>query len=105
MHPTMKPVELIRRPIEWHTRPGELIYEPFCGSGTAIIAAEMTGRRCYAIELAPQFIDVAVIRWQNYSGSPAATLYGDGRLRRVAAARLAGKASREGRPRGPRPPI
>ena len=51
MHPTMKPVELIRRPILWHTRPGELIYEPFSGIGTAIIAAEQTGRRCYAMEL------------------------------------------------------
>ena len=53
VHPTIKPVELIRRPILWHTRPGELIYEPFSGSGTALIAAELTGRRCYAIELAP----------------------------------------------------
>ena len=40
VHPTIKPVELVRRPIEWHTKPGELIYEPFSGSGTAIIAAE-----------------------------------------------------------------
>jgi DNA modification methylase len=78
VHPTIKAVELIRRPIAWHTRPGELIYEPFSGSGTAIIAAEMTHRRCYAIELAPQFVDVAVIRWQNYTGRQA-TLDGDGR--------------------------
>ena len=78
VHPTIKAVELIRRPIEWHTRPGELIYEPFSGSGTAIIAAEMTHRRCYAIELAPQFVDVAVTRWQNYTGRQA-TLEGAGR--------------------------
>jgi len=78
VHPTIKAVELIRRPIAWHTRPGELIYEPFSGSGTAIIAAEMTHRRCYAIELAPQFVDVAVTRWQNYTGRQA-TLDGDGR--------------------------
>jgi len=78
VHPTIKAVELIRRPIEWHTRPGELIYEPFSGSGTAIIAAEMTHRRCYAIELAPQFVDVAVTRWQNYTGRQA-TLDGAGR--------------------------
>ena len=69
--PTMKPVELIRRPIEWHTAPGELIYEPFCGSGTALIAAEMTGRRCYAIELSPAFVDVAVARWQRFTGQTA----------------------------------
>jgi len=78
VHPTIKAVELIRRPIAWHTRPGELIYEPFSGSGTAIIAAEMTHRRCCAIELAPQFVDVAVIRWQNYTGRQA-TLDGAGR--------------------------
>ena len=71
IHPTMKPVELIRRPIEYHTVPGDLIYEPFCGSGTAIIAAEMTGRRCYAVELSPQFVDQAVLRWQNFSGQTA----------------------------------
>jgi DNA modification methylase len=53
IHPTIKPVELIRRPIEWHTLPGELIYEPFCGSGTAIVAAEQTKRRCSPVELAP----------------------------------------------------
>jgi DNA modification methylase len=70
-HPTMKPVEVIRRPLEWHTKPGELIYEPFSGSGTAIIAAEMTGRRCYAIELSPVFVDVAVTRWQNFTGKEA----------------------------------
>jgi DNA modification methylase len=68
IHPTMKPVELIRRPIGYHTSPGELIYEPFSGSGTAIIAAEATGRRCCALELAPAFVDVGVIRWQDYTG-------------------------------------
>jgi DNA modification methylase len=77
-HPTCKPTELIRRPILWHTKPGGLIYEPFSGSGTAIIAAEMSGRRCCALELAPQFVDVGVTRWQNYTGRQA-TLDGDGR--------------------------
>jgi DNA modification methylase len=71
VHPTIKPVELMRRPIEWHTRPGELIYEPFLGSGTALIAAEMTGRRCYAIELSPTFVDVAVARWCAFTGKEA----------------------------------
>ena len=70
-HPTMKPVELIRRTIDYHTTPGDLIYEPFSGSGTAIIAAEMTGRRCYALELSPVFVDVAVTRWQNFTGKQA----------------------------------
>jgi DNA modification methylase len=78
VHPTIKPVELIRRPILWHAKPGEIIYEPFSGSGTAIIAAEMTGRHCYAIELSPAFVDVAITRWQSYSGEQA-RLEGDGR--------------------------
>jgi DNA modification methylase len=77
-HPCCKPVATVSRPITWHTKPGELIYEPFSGSGTAIIAAEQTGRRCFAIELAPAFVDVAVLRWQRYSGKEA-TLAGDGR--------------------------
>jgi DNA modification methylase len=71
IHPTQKPVELIRRPIVWHTSPGELIYEPFAGSGTALIAAEMTGRRCFALELSPAFCDVIVTRWQNFTGLEA----------------------------------
>jgi DNA modification methylase len=71
VHPTQKPVELIRRPIGYHTKAGELLYEPFCGSGTAIIAAESAGRRCYAIELAPAFVDVAITRWCNFTGRKA----------------------------------
>jgi DNA modification methylase len=64
----MKPVELQKRCLEYHTLPGGLCYEPFSGSGTCIIAAEMSGRRCYAIELSPAFVDVAVVRWQNFTG-------------------------------------
>ena len=70
-HPTMKPVELLRRPISWHTTRGGLLYEPFAGSGTAIIAAEMTGRRCFALELSPAFCDVAVTRWERFTGRNA----------------------------------
>jgi DNA modification methylase len=71
LHPTQKPVELIRRPIGWHTKPGEIIYEPFCGSGTALIAAEIAGRRCYALELSASFCDVAIERWQRFTGKVA----------------------------------
>ena len=78
LHPTMKPVELIRRCIDYHTESGGLIYEPFSGSGTALIAATMTQRRCSAIELSPAFVDVAVLRWQAFTGKQA-TLEGDGR--------------------------
>jgi DNA modification methylase len=71
LHPTQKPVETIRRPILYHTAPGGLLYEPFAGSGTAIIAAEMSGRACYALELSPTYVDVAVARWERFSGKQA----------------------------------
>ena len=72
IHPTQKPVETIRRPISYQTKPGGLIYEPFSGSGTALIAAEEMGRVCYAMEQAPQFVDVAVARWEAFTGKKAA---------------------------------
>lgn len=77
-HSTQKPVECMQRPIENNSSPGQAIYEPFSGSGTTIIAAEMTGRHCYAIELNPAYVDVAVQRWQAFTGKEA-TLEGDGR--------------------------
>ena len=77
-HSTQKPVECMRRPIENNSSPGQALYEPFSGSGTTIIAAEMTGRACHAIELNPTYVDVAIRRWQQFTGQ-AATLDGDGR--------------------------
>jgi DNA modification methylase len=77
-HGTQKPVECMKRPIENNSAPGQAVYEPFCGSGTTIMAAEMTGRVCHAIELLPQYVDVAVQRWQAFTGEPAA-LASDGR--------------------------
>jgi DNA modification methylase len=59
-HSTQKPVECMRRPIENNSSPGHAVYEPFCGSGTTIIAAAMTGRACIAIELSPAYVDVGV---------------------------------------------
>jgi DNA modification methylase len=76
-HPTQKPVELMRRPILNHLRRGELVYEPFLGSGTTLAAAELTERVCYGIELDPKYVDVVVQRWQQLSGKKA-TLDGDG---------------------------
>jgi DNA modification methylase len=70
-HPTQKPVECMKRPIENNSSPGQAVYDPFVGSGTTIIAAEMTGRACHAIELSPAYIDVAVTRWQNFTGQTA----------------------------------
>lgn len=77
-HSTQKPVECMKRPIENNSSPGQAVYEPFSGSGTTIIASEMTGRACYAVELNPGYVDVAVRRWQEFTGEEA-TLDGDGR--------------------------
>jgi DNA modification methylase len=77
-HSTQKPVECMKRPIENNSSPGQAVYEPFSGSGTTIIAGEMTGRSVYAVELNPAYVDVAVQRWQDFTGQ-AATLEGDGR--------------------------
>ncbi len=70
-HGTQKPVECMKRPIENNSSPGQAVYEPFSGSGTTIIAAEMTGRACHAIELNPAYVDVAVRRWQEFTGKQA----------------------------------
>ena len=78
VHSTQKPVECMRRPIVNNSEPGDTIYEPFSGSGTTIIAAEMTGRVCLAIELSPQYVDVAVCRWEQFTGI-AATLEATGK--------------------------
>jgi len=77
-HPTQKPVELMRRPILNHLRRGELVYDPFLGSGTTLAAAELTNRVCFGIELDPKYVDVIIQRWQTLSGKQA-TLDGDGR--------------------------
>ena len=77
-HPTQKPVELMRRPILNHTKRGELVFEPFLGSGTTMAAAEVTERICYGLELDPKYADVIVGRWQNLA-SKQARLDGDGR--------------------------
>jgi DNA modification methylase len=77
-HPTQKPVELMRRPILNHTNRGELVYEPFLGSGTTLAAAEVTERVCCGMELDPKYVDVVVQRWQGLRGKPA-MLEGEGR--------------------------
>jgi DNA modification methylase len=78
VHGTQKPVEAMRRPIRNNSRPGQAIYEPFMGSGTTLIAAETTGRVCLGLELNPAYVDVAVARWQRFTGG-AAVLDGGGR--------------------------
>jgi hypothetical protein len=76
----------MRRPIENNSSPGQAVYEPFSGSGTTVIAAEMTGRACHAIEIAPAYVDVAVLRWQAFTGAEA-RLEGGASFAEVAAER------------------
>ena len=74
-HPTQKPVALFTRPIENHLAPGELVYEPFGGSGTTLAAAELTHTRCRAVELDPKYVDVIVARWERMSGHKAERIH------------------------------
>jgi DNA modification methylase len=71
IHGTQKPVECMRRPIRNNSSPGQAVYEPFSGSGSTIIAAETTERACYAVELDPAYVDVAVRRWEAFTGQQA----------------------------------
>jgi DNA modification methylase len=71
VHGTQKPVECMRRPIVNNSKRGDLVYEPFAGSGTTIIAAENTGRVCRALEIDPRYCDVIVERWQRFAGGKA----------------------------------
>jgi len=73
-----KPIELARKSILNHTERGDAIYDPFLGSGTTLIAAELTGRVCCGLEIDAKYVDVIVCRWQQFTGRPA-TLDGDGR--------------------------
>ena len=68
-----------------NSNPGQAVYDPFLGSGTTLIAAETTGRVCLAMELEPRYVDVAVRRWQAFTGMKACLL-GDGRSFEVIAA-------------------
>lgn len=71
LHPTMKPVSLVERAIRNSSRKGDLVFDPFGGSGTTLIAAEKTGRHASLIELDPKYVDVIVRRWQEFTGETA----------------------------------
>ncbi|MCZ6707464.1 MAG: DNA methyltransferase [Chloroflexi bacterium] len=70
-HPTQKPVGVFERPILKHTKRGDICFEPFCGSGSQVIAAERLDRRCFALEIEALFCDVAVKRWEEFTGKTA----------------------------------
>jgi DNA modification methylase len=98
-HGTQKPVECMKRPIENNSSPGQAVYDPFLGSGTTLIAAEMTDRACIGIEISPAYCDVIVKRFQDFAGK-AAALDGDGRtFNEVTAHRRLEQV-----PNAPRPP-
>jgi len=77
-HPTPKPLDCFAIPMRQHVEPSGLCYEPFSGSGSQIMAGETVGRRVYAMEISPTYVDVAVERWQNATGK-SVILDGDGR--------------------------
>jgi len=91
IHSTQKPVECMRRPIVNNSNPGQAVYEPFSGSGTTIIACEKEVRIALAIELEPAYVDVAVTRWQNFTGKQA-VLEGGGSFDQVALERAGATA-------------
>jgi DNA modification methylase len=79
----------MRRPMLNNSRPGQVVYDPFLGSGTSIIAAETSGRICYGLEIDPAYCDAILKRWEEFTGE-VATLASDGRaFHRVAESRTA----------------
>lgn len=72
----MKPVELMERSIRNSSRPGDVVLDCFGGSGSTLIAAEKSGRRCFMMELDPKYVDVIVRRWQEFNGGKAVSEYG-----------------------------
>ncbi|HEY8609746.1 MAG TPA: DNA methyltransferase [Roseomonas sp.] len=82
----------MRRPIVNHVEPGGLVYEPFMGSGTTVIAAESVNRVCRGVELDPAYVDVVVRRWQAFTGRDAVLADCERSFAEVARARLAGSS-------------
>jgi DNA modification methylase len=77
-HPTSKPVALIEPMLRNSSRTGEVVLDPFLGSGSTLIAAEQLGRRCFGMDLDPRYVDVAVQRWERFTGAEATLLTDSG---------------------------
>jgi len=90
-HATPKPVALFTIPIVKHTKPGEICYEPFAGSGPQFIAAEMTQRRCFGLEIDPVHCDVIVRRWETFTGLQATLDDGGGTFSEISEQRGGGE--------------
>jgi DNA modification methylase len=71
LHPTVKPIALVSDAILDCTKRGDVVLDPFLGSGTSILAAERTGRRCFGIEIDPIYVDTAIARWERLTGRKA----------------------------------
>jgi hypothetical protein len=93
VHGTQKPLDCMRRPIVNNSAPGEAVYDPFLGSGTTLIAAELTGRVCLAMEIDPRYCDVTIERWQRLTGGTAVLAGEDRVFADVAAVRRARAAA------------
>lgn len=77
MHPTVKPVALVADAIKDCSKQGDVVLDPFCGSGTILIAAERTGRKARALEIDPSYVDVAIRRWEELTGKSATLSTGE----------------------------
>jgi DNA modification methylase len=95
LHPTMKPVELVERAIRNSSKPGDVVLDPFGGSGTTLIAAEKSGRMARLMELDPKYVDVIVRRWQDWTGKHASR-ESDGVGFNVLAGAVAGDSGEDG---------
>lgn len=91
VHPTQKPIDCMRLPIEHNSKAGQAVYDPFLGSGTTLMAAEISGRRCMGIDLDPTYVDVAVMRWEKFTGLKATLVGTKKTFEDVRAERLKGK--------------
>ena len=102
-HATQKPVECMRRPMLNNSSRGQAIYEPFLGSGTTLIAAQSCGRICFGIEIDPLFVDLAIRRWQTFTGEKARRKRRSDVRRRRARCLPSGRGARVMRGRRPKP--
>lgn len=93
VHGTQKPLDCMRRPILNNSAPGEALYDPSLGSGTTLIAAELTRRVCVAMEIGPRYCDVTIERWQRLTGGTAVLAGEDRGFAEVAATRPAAEAA------------
>ena len=97
LHPTSKPISIAARPIQNHTKQGDVVADMFLGSGTTLIAAEQLGRKCYGMEISPAYCDVIVKRWETLTGKKATREETNGQARTETAAEQ--HPNRKGKPK------